>query len=284
MIKRISSLLLVALTFTTSDASAWSQNGHRIIGKIAENHLTIETRRAIYPLLQGDKLAEVTTWADEMRSNPADFWKHESGKWHYINISSAAEFKPNKYRITHNKGEVTDIYSGILKSVAVLKSPNTSLEKKQFYFRFLTHLVGDIHQPMHAGRSEDWGGNKIKVKFFGNETNLHSLWDKGLVESENLSYSEFVEFIDTKDPQVISRYLASEPKDWVLESFHIAEGLYDIGNGEFKYHYVYEQMPVVKERLLQGGIRLAGLLNKIFDKSAQVQVNAIGYLEQDNKQ
>lgn len=283
MTKCYRSLLMTVLILTTNAVFAWGQNGHRIIGKIAENHLTIETRRAIYPLLQGDKFAEVSTWADEMRSNPADFWQYESRKWHYINISKASEFKPNKYRISHNKGEVTDVYSGILKAIAVLESQNSSVDKKQFYLRFLIHLVGDIHQPMHAGRHEDWGGNKIKVKFFGKETNLHSVWDKELVESENLSYTEFVEFIDTKNPQIISRYLATEPKDWVLESFHIAEQLYDIGDGKFKYHYVYEQMPIVKERLLQSGIRLAGLLNKIFDESAEVQVNAIGYLEQHNK-
>ncbi|WP_100915876.1 S1/P1 nuclease [Pseudoalteromonas spongiae] len=265
------SLILIALTLTHFQAGAWSQNGHRIIGKIADNHLTAETRNAISPLLQGDKLAEVTTWADEMRSNPEPFWQKESGKWHYINIASADEFKPHHYHLSATEGEVTDIYAGILKATAVLKSANTSLKDKQFYFRFLTHLVGDIHQPMHAGRSEDWGGNKIKVKFFGKETNLHSLWDKDLVESENLSYSEFAEFIDTNDAKLISTYLASEPKDWVLESFHLAQGLYDIGNGEFKYHYVYEQMPVIKQRLLQGGIRLAGLLNHIFDESAHAK-------------
>lgn len=262
------SLLLIGLILTHSQLLAWGQNGHRIIGKIADNHLTAKTRSAIAPLLQGDKLAEVTTWADEMRSNPETFWQKESAKWHYINIASASEFKPHHYHISATQGDVTDIYAGILKAIAVLESPDTSLQDKQFYFRFLTHLVGDIHQPMHAGRSEDWGGNKIKVKFFGKETNLHSLWDKGLVENENLSYSEFAEFIDTNDKNVISTYLASEPKDWVIESFQIAQGLYDIGNGEFKYHYVYEQMPIIKQRLLQGGIRLAGVLNRIFDTPA----------------
>lgn len=282
-VKIISGIVAALAIATSTNTHAWGQNGHRIIGKIAENHLTVETRRAIYPLLNGDKLAEVTTWADEMRSNPADFWKNDSKKWHYININSANEFKPHRYHISHNKGEVTDVYAGILKAIAVLENPDEPLDKKQFYFRFLTHLVGDVHQPMHAGRSDDWGGNKIKVKFFGKETNLHSIWDTDLVENEKLSYTEFVEFIDTKNPEVIAKHLASEPKDWVLESFHIAERLYDVGNGDFRYHYVYEQMPTVKERLLQGGIRLAGLLNKIFDKSAQVQVNAIGSLEQDKK-
>jgi hypothetical protein len=99
------------------------------------------------------------------------------------------------------------------------------------------------------------------------------VWNKKLVQSESLSYTEFVEFIDTKNPQIISQYQASQPNDWVLESFQISQQIYGIEDKDLGYHYNYEQMPVVKERLLQGGIRLAGLLNKIFDKSAQVQVN-----------
>lgn len=275
---------VIAICFMISThVSAWSQNGHRIVGKIAENHLTEQTKQAIKPLLSGDKLAEVTTWADEMRSNPEEFWRYESGKWHYINMSSKSEFKPHTYQPAANKKGVTDIYSGIITASAKLVDKNTSLEDKQFYFRFLTHLVGDLHQPMHVGRKEDRGGNRIDVEYFGRESNLHKVWDELLIEGKKLSYTEYVEFIDTNNQKVISEYLNSEPKDWVLESFEIAQNLYNVGDGKFKYAYVYEQTPVINKRLLQGGIRLAGLLNKLFDKSAKIQVNAIGKLE-NNKQ
>ena len=264
------------LTFSMMSKSyAWAQNGHRVVGQIAENHLTDTTKMAIRHLLEGDKLPEVTTWADEMRSNHDTFWKKESGKWHYINMSSAAEFKPKQYRITAHKGEVTDAYAAILKSIAVLKSEDTTLDKKRFYFRFLTHLVGDIHQPMHVGRKHDHGGNKIKVKYFGQDTNLHRLWDRDLVEGENLSFSEFAYFIDTNNKELIAEYLNSEPKDWVMESFHIAQTLYEIEDGDFSYAYVYEQSNTMKTRLLQGGIRLAGVLNAIFDPAAIPLVNAL---------
>ena len=111
------------------------------------------------------------------------------------------------------------------------------------------------------------------MTFFGKETNLHSVWDTELVESQNLSYTEFVEFIDTQNPQTISKLLASEPKDWVLESFDLARTIYRQEDTELSYSYLYENMPVVKQRLLAGGIRLAGLLNHIFDKSAPVLVS-----------
>ncbi|WP_042152424.1 MULTISPECIES: S1/P1 nuclease [unclassified Pseudoalteromonas] len=257
------------------NAHAWSQNGHRIVAKIAENHLTETTLQAILPLLEGEKLAEVSTWPDEMRSNPSDFWQKESGKYHYVNISKASDFKPSSYNISAQSGEVTDAYALILKATSVLKSPSSNLKDKRFYFKFLVHVVGDIHQPMHVGHSEDRGGNRIKVKFFGKDSNLHSLWDGLLVENQNLSFTEFAHFIDTNDKTLISKYLNSQPKDWILESFYIAQKLYDIGDANYRYNYVYEQTPVVKKRLTQGGIRLAGLLNRIFDKSAIPLVNSL---------
>ena len=283
MTKCYRSLLMAVLILTTNAVFAWGQNGHRIIGKIAENHITDATRDSLQPLLNGDQLAAITTWADEMRSNPSPFWQKQSGKWHYININSADEFKPAHYHVPVSKKDVTDIYSAIMKSVAILSSQTASIEEKRFYLRMLTHLVGDIHQPLHAGRAEDWGGNKIKITFFDKDTNLHSLWDTDLIESENLSFTEFAHFINTQDAKVIQKHVKTQPKEWVLESFYLAQDLYETGNGEFSYSYVYKAMPIVKKRLLQGGIRLAGLLNFIFDKSANVQVNASQLLEHNNK-
>jgi hypothetical protein len=222
-IKFIIGFYAILMFALSHNAHAWSQNGHRIVAKIAENHLTATTLQAILPLLEGEKLAEVSTWPDEMRSNPDKFWQKESGKYHYVNISKASDFKPSSYNISAQSGEVTDAYALILKATSVLKSPSSTLKDKRFYFKFLVHVVGDIHQPMHVGHSEDRGGNRIKVKFFGKDSNLHSLWDGLLVENQNLSFTEFAHFIDTNDKTLISKYLNSQPKDWILESFYIAQ-------------------------------------------------------------
>ena len=71
----ISSALLISAIFTSSDSYAWGQNGHRVVGKIAESHLTQATKRAITPFLDGESLAQISTWPDEMRSAPGDFWQ-----------------------------------------------------------------------------------------------------------------------------------------------------------------------------------------------------------------
>ena len=250
------------LIATPTKLFAWGKNGHRIVGKVAENHMTEATILEVQALLDGDKISEIGTWADEMRSNPSEFWQKVSPKWHYVNVNEISDFHPEHYS---SEEEVKDAYTAIRKAVDVLKDKNASLEDKKFYLKFLIHLVGDVHQPLHAGRAADHGGNKIKVKFFWQDTNLHSLWDTQLIEQEKLSFTEFAHYIDTNDSKVISQYLNSRPADWIKESFHHAQDIYQVGDKNFSYNYVYKYLPIVEERLLKGGIRLAGLLNGIYD-------------------
>ena len=96
----------------------------------------------------------------------------------------------------------------IQRFTAVLRDPQASRESKQEALRFLVHFVGDIHQPLHVGRRADRGGNSIPVTLFGQETNLHSVWDTGLVDSEKLSFSEFAAFIDHPTLQELQTWQA----------------------------------------------------------------------------
>jgi len=271
------SVLTTAIALYSPNIGAWGQNGHRIIGQIALNHLTPIARERVEALLSGDKLPEVTTWADEMRSSPEEFWQKKSTKWHYISIDKWQEFNPGNYKLPYHDTPA-DLYAAILKSVTVLQTPSSSTADKEFYLRFLTHLIGDLHMPLHVGRREDRGGNRIDVTFFGEKTNLHTLWDTKLIESQNLSFREFAEFIETDDQRLISSYLNTGVKDWIKESYEHAQNIYDIGDGDFRWNYQYRYMPVVKTRLLQGGVRLAGVLNQIFDPAAEPGKKAIAKL------
>jgi S1/P1 Nuclease len=278
IIQFVCGLILIA---TSVQVHAWGQNGHRIIGQIANDHLTKKTHKALLPLLGGDLLPEVGTWADEMRSDPGEFWQEHSSRWHYINIAKPNEFDPAHYHAPQSKEEVKDIYGGILRCIAVLKDKNTPLAERQFYLRFLVHLIGDIHQPLHAGRAEDRGGNLIKVNFFGKPTNLHSLWDTDLLESQQLSFTEYAAFLDTQDKHLIRSYLTGSIADWLKESMALSEAVYQsalpVNNAstDLSYSYIYRQLPIAQERLLQAGIRLAGLLNSIYDPRAKPGVTAL---------
>lgn len=262
----VATTLIIGAVFTTSNAFAWGQNGHRIVGEIAEQHLTDQTMHNLLPLLEGNSLAQISTWADEMRSSPESFWQKKSSRWHYINLSKNKSLSFN-HDHTHNKNDVTNILEGIHFSINTLKSTRSTADEKQFALKFLVHLVGDSHQPFHAGRSEDRGGNRIKVDFFDKETNLHSLWDTDLIESENLAYTEYARFLDTNNNEMIKTYLNSSPNTWLIESHNLAEEIYSSTCDEVSYSYVFKYNPLVKERLQKAGIRLAGLLNFLFDSS-----------------
>ncbi|MBE0375360.1 hypothetical protein PFLA_b0193 [Pseudoalteromonas flavipulchra NCIMB 2033 = ATCC BAA-314] len=242
---------------------------------MAEAHLTEQTRVAIQPLLEGDSLAEISTWADEMRSDPGTFWRKQSSKWHYINIDNPKAMHEHVHADLNDKEKVKHILDGIYYSINTLKSESKSIDEKRFAFRFLVHLVGDSHQPFHAGRGKDRGGNMIKVKFFGSDSNLHSTWDTKLIENENLSFTEFTRFIQTTNNEIIAEYLDSSPADWLLESNNIAEKVYNSNETEISYGYIYKYMPTIKFRLQQGGIRLAGLLNQIYDPNSKPLVSSL---------
>ena len=268
-IRILSYFLAINILTTTQNAFAWGQNGHRIVGQIAENHLTEETKTALIELLEGESLAQISTWADEMRSSPSEFWQKKSSRWHYINAPSNSSEFSHDHSLKLNKDNVKNILEGLHFAIKTLKDENSSLEAKRFSLRFLVHLVGDSHQPFHAGRAEDRGGNRIKVTFFGQETNLHSLWDTKLIENENLSYSEFSQFIDSNNPEIIAEYLESTPEQWLTESHNLAKKLYKLDSDIIDFSYIYHNTPIIKTRLQQAGIRLAGLLNSLFDSSAK---------------
>lgn len=273
--RRLTLATALLLGLMTNQVHAWGQNGHRIVGELAEAHLTETTKQAILPLLEGDSLAEVSTWADEMRSAPGEFWQKKSSKWHYINVTDPKNMHQHVHADINSKEKVQNILDGMYYAINVLKSKESGIDEKRFAMRFLVHLVGDSHQPFHAGRADDHGGNKIKVEFFGKDSNLHSVWDTNLIENENLSFTEFTRFIQTNNQELIAEYLASNPADWLVESNNIAESIYNAEQTEMKYRYVFDHMPIVKARLLQGGVRLAGLLNLIFDGSSQAKVKSL---------
>ncbi|CAM3753579.1 MULTISPECIES: S1/P1 nuclease [Pseudoalteromonas] len=277
MLQRIGNLLISAssliLLFTSNSVLAWGQNGHRIVAQVANYHLTPATVKALEPLLEGESLPQIATWADEMRSAPGEFWQKKSSRWHYINADAATLKNPP---LPHSSKEsVSNILDALLFNIAVLKDTNSSIDAKKFSLRFIVHLVGDSHQPFHAGRKDDRGGNNISVTFFGQDTNLHSLWDSKLIENENLSYTEFADFINTNNKQLIAEYLQSTPVQWLQESHNIANSIYNQHETKISYQYIYKNMPIIKTRLQQSGVRLAGLLNLIFDNSAQPLVKAL---------
>ncbi|WP_462159849.1 S1/P1 nuclease [Pseudoalteromonas sp. GB56] len=259
--------VLMIMTFT-NHAFAWGANGHRIIGEIAQQNLSAEAKARVLAILGNHSLAQVSTWADEMRSAPDEFWQRQSSRWHYINIDSKKDFLTATYSAQQHRHDIQDAYTAILSAIEALSSKNTSIEEQAFYLKFLIHLVGDIHQPLHVGRSADRGGNKINVDFFGKVTNLHRLWDSQLVDNQQLSYSEYVSFLCCEREQTSVYKDDINVKGWLLESHELASAIYTDTSERISYAYVYENKTILEQQLLRGGLRLSALLNHIYQGTA----------------
>lgn len=245
-------LLVPALAFS------WGKTGHRVVGQIAENHLSPKAAKAVRELLGPDSLAEVSNWADEIRSDPS--WKR-ADPWHYVNIPDGETYE------TMSKNPAGDVIVALKKFEATLRNPAAPKEERIQALKFMVHMIGDLHQPLHAGKRDDLGGNRVSVHWFRSveATNLHTVWDDLLIEQEKLSFTEWTRFLDHPTAVELKDWQASSYGAWMEESFKLRDRCYDFKPElPLSYDYVYKSMPIVKQRLLQAGVRLAGTLNHIF--------------------
>jgi hypothetical protein len=249
----VSSLLLALLSHP---ALAWGPTGHRVVGRIAERHLSEAAARGVAGILGSESLVQAATWPDEIRSDPA--WD-QAKPWHFVSLDDNEDYE------TAPKSPGGDAVEAIGRFTRVLQDPLAEAGKKVEALRFLVHFVGDVHQPLHVGRRGDFGGNSIQVTWFNENTNLHAVWDEKIIEAEKLSFSELAALIDHPTQTEIRSWQGTVVLDWVKESMGVRSRVYDIGDKKLGYLYAYQNGPLVKRRLLQAGIRLAGVLNTLFD-------------------
>lgn len=267
---------IVSALFISTSAFAWGPTGHRAVGEIAERMMEPKALLAARTILQGHSLARASTWPDEIKSEP-DRYKH-TFFWHYTDWADDA----HDHDETNSAGK---LMGAIDTQLAVLKNPNATRDEKLFALRFVVHLIGDLHMPLHVGNGLDQGGNFCKVTYMGQATNLHALWDEGLINFTNLSYTELVKFVTagkTREEMIAAR--AGTPLDWARESKNIRTTIYPANVIEpqapmsmksycqrevspeqmpkLSYEYAYKFMPVVEERIFLAGVRLAVLLNE----------------------
>lgn len=259
---KIKLLLLIPFFFitnsTSDEAVFWGKNGHRVTGKIAEKHLTRRAKKCIDKLLKGQSLAFVSTFADEIKSD-RKYNKYFS--WHYVNMNFDETYEEAE------KNPDGDLVTAIDTCIKILKDKTSSDEDKAFHLKLLVHFIGDLHQPMHIGRKEDKGGNTIQVQWFGKGTNLHTVWDTKMIDDWNMSYVELANNADDLSKKQIEAIEKGTVIDWVNEVHKITKKVYNsVKVGEnLRYRYSYNHFETVRTQLQKGGIRLAKVLNEIYD-------------------
>lgn len=240
------------------NAFAWGQKGHDVVAYIAENHLTPEAAQRVSAVLGGHSPVYYSNWMDNASHTPRYAY---TKTWHYMNIdeNETLESQPR-----NAKGDILTALNGIIDRI---EKGKLSKEKEFDELRMLIHLMGDLHCPMHAGRSTDYGGNRVKVLYFNRETNLHSIWDSSLVESaHNWSYSEWQFQIDRVTEEFAAQMQQGTIEDWFLQTWTIAKKVYEVTpeGSRISYDYIAAMAPVIEQQLLLGGLRLAGVLNQLY--------------------
>ncbi|QHL86383.1 S1/P1 Nuclease [Nibribacter ruber] len=248
--------LAFVLPLLVGQAFAWGQTGHRVVGQVAEQHLKKKVRKKVMQILQDNSLAEVSTWMDDIKSDSAYNHTHD---WHWVTIPDNTTYEQT------TKNPKGDLVMKLEDVIAALKAKNLTKEKEQEYLKYLVHLVGDLHQPMHVGGKDDNGGNSVRLQWFGQNSNLHRVWDSDMIDNKDLSFTELAYFVGEPTQQEMTSWQAGTIKDWAYGMMVYRPQVYNLPPDlKLSYKYSYQNFKTIEKCLLQAGIRLAGVLNEIY--------------------
>jgi hypothetical protein len=280
----------VCLCCCGSSALAWGDEGHEVIGLIADHYLEPEVRNRVRSILAGDDsgltlrdIAHESTWADKFRDfdrNTTKVHYLQTRNWHFVDLELEG-VDLNQACFGHPTlppgmdaayGPAEDcVIDKIDQFSAELVSPKTGAQERRLALEFLLHFVGDLHQPLHAADDHDQGGNRKIVSAPGlTPNNLHHDWDTEFVarlgaDEAEIAQRLIAEITDSKR----KRWSTGTPTDWALETFSVAK-LHAYGvlpspvtrdHYELSDQYVSDATAVTAEQLSKAGVRLAWMLN-----------------------
>ncbi len=261
---------IIATLFPATPALGWGTEGHNAIAHIAQQHLTRRADREVTRLLEGRSMAYWSAWADGLRG---DGRYDLLSTWHYANADEGLTYAAAP------KNPAGDVYTAVVECVSRLEERGTSDSLRAMYLKLLIHFVGDMHCPMHAGHPEDRGGNDFPVRFQSRASNLHRLWDSEIVDAarpwDALEWAVNLDY-GTQRRRPNPELSAGEPLDWMEQTVVLSHRLYDdTPRGEnprgenprgetISRAYITRYTPVIEQKFLEAGHRLARLLNELF--------------------
>jgi hypothetical protein len=238
----------------------WGALGHRIVATIAWDHLTPAARTAADALLAGESLGDASVWADRIRNE-----RRQTGPWHYVNIPVGAGAWDS---VAWCKGG--NCVVGAVKRMrdAVGDRSAPALERTEA-LKYLIHFVGDMHQPLHVADRGDRGGNDVKVRWRGKETNLHAVWDGDLLTAWSVSEGRYLQSlrrrISRMAPEERERLASGSVEGWAMDGASFSRDIvYRVpAGGDMPPEYLQAAGPVMDLALIQAGLRLARLVNEV---------------------
>lgn len=261
------SILSIFIMLESVSVYAWGPMGHDVVAAIAEQNLTCRAKKKLKKLLDGKSIVYYASWMDNIQNSP--YWNNGYNKtktWHYANVDKGLTYE------TMKKNQYGDVVCGLEMLTDQLKNHYQELtdSMKVDYIKMVIHMVGDLHCPMHAGRLSDRGGNMTRVKWFGQETNIHSVWDSRMIDSaRRWGYMEWVEQLDRHNRKFRKDVSRGTYVEWFAGTVDNASAIYDYIEKideeipSLSYQFVYDFSPMLEEQLVLGGYRLAHVLNTI---------------------
>jgi len=263
MILRRATVLLLACFLLVPSAHAWGPDGHRIVAALAQRHLSPAAEAEVERLLAPEhtrSLADIATWADDIQNDPAQqaLWKATRGL-HYINFRDPrCDYQPPR-----DCRDGRCVVGALQQYVAVLGDRSKSDAERRQALKFVVHFLGDVHQPLHAGYRDDKGGNTYQVQFQGEGSNLHRVWDSGLLRTRALAWPAYAQQLDARGAVALPAPrapLADPYAQWAEESCQLSRDIYPAGH-TIDAAYVTAELPLAEQRLRQAGRRLGEVLN-----------------------
>jgi hypothetical protein len=261
----------VFLSSLFSRALAWGPEGHSIIAEIAQRHLTSATAAQVRQIMGGDgSLASISSWADGYRAvHPV------TAGWHFVDIPlNSSNYDDARDCSPSPRGDC--IVHEIARNMHALKDHTLPDHQRLEALKFLVHFVGDINQPLHTV-AELTGYNDMTVCYFSTpakndcvETNLHAVWDFGLIRSIYYDWGAYVEYLETEwIPQNdIEALSGGQAIDWALEAHKAAHDIVVPGvkmNDHLGVEYLNAVRPTLDKQLAAAGLRLARVLNDVLN-------------------
>ncbi|MFI4968597.1 MAG: S1/P1 nuclease [Lysobacterales bacterium] len=251
-------LLLLAPAF----AHAWGPAGHRIVAELAERQLTPGARaeaRRLLALTRDRSLADVATWADDLRDDPSqrDLWRATS-PLHFVNFSSST----CRYDPPRDCPGGRCVVAAIERYAQVLGDRSRPMAERAAALRFVVHFVADAHQPLHAGYRRDRGGNRYQLQLNGRGSNLHAVWDTPVLASRHLGWQRYATLL-ARTPLPPPTGM---PAQWAEESCRATrdQGIYPRGH-VIDEEYLARMRPLAERRVRDAAARLAALLERELD-------------------
>jgi hypothetical protein len=260
-LRRLAAALIATLAIAPA-AQAWGPLGHSVVAELAQRHLSPTAKAEVEHLLALDhttSLADIASWPDEIRDDPKqqDLWK-QTRALHYIDFQGDCTYTPPR---DCKNGQC--VVEAIPHYIAILGDRSQSDEARLQALKFVVHFIGDIHQPLHANYQEDAGGNKYQVQFQGQGTNLHRVWDSGMLSTRKMDWKAYAAMLDAEGPTSLPPPIPpydNAAVQWAEESCQITRTIYP-ANHKIDQAYINAELPVADMRLREAGKRLAEVLN-----------------------